>query len=160
MIYITKKMTKSRNDKMITSTMCERTEKPSTLNSEFLKHIGYFYRIHRERESGMEITIKTLRGDIFKVVCESGMMTVSELKSKIFELKKFPVEHQKLIFSGQILTDDSKTIQSVGIEAGSFVVRSTLCISISSYLYVSSLTRSLDHLLNTLTRSDDDRFVW
>jgi len=110
----------------------------------------------------MEITIKTLRGDIFKVVCESGMMTVSELKSKIFELKKFPVEHQKLIFSGQILTDDSKTIQSVGIEAGSFVVRSTLCISISIYLYIypHSLTRSLDHLLNTLTRSDDDRFVW
>jgi hypothetical protein len=109
----------------------------------------------------MEITIKTLRGDIFKVVCESGMMTVSELKSKIFELKKFPVEHQKLIFSGQILTDDSKTIQSVGIEAGSFVVRSTLCISISIYIYIypHSLDHSIIYSIHS-PRSDDDRFVW
>jgi hypothetical protein len=47
---MTKKMTKSTNDKMITSTMCVGTEKPSILNSEFLKHIGYFYHRERERE--------------------------------------------------------------------------------------------------------------
>eukprot|EP00971_Amphidinium_carterae_P017421 343504-Amphidinium_carterae.1 len=53
----------------------------------------------------MKITARPLKGDQFDIECEPDD-TVEQLKQKIAAAHpEFPVEQQKLIFCGKILTD-------------------------------------------------------
>mmetsp|Transcript_64828 Transcript_64828/g.154766 ORF Transcript_64828/g.154766 Transcript_64828/m.154766 type:complete len:326 (+) Transcript_64828:138-1115(+) len=55
----------------------------------------------------MKYTLKPLKGDSFEVEMDPEN-TVLELKKKVAELKPdFPVEQQKLIYSGKILNDEN-----------------------------------------------------
>mmetsp|Transcript_26844 Transcript_26844/g.61906 ORF Transcript_26844/g.61906 Transcript_26844/m.61906 type:complete len:315 (-) Transcript_26844:43-987(-) len=55
----------------------------------------------------VKYTLKPLKGDSFEVQIDAEN-TVLELKKKVAELKPdFPVEQQKLIYSGKILTDEA-----------------------------------------------------
>ncbi|XP_065183917.1 UV excision repair protein RAD23 homolog B-like isoform X2 [Sycon ciliatum] len=56
----------------------------------------------------MKVTLKTLKQQTFSIELEEGWK-VKDLKNKIADLKgdEFPVDGQKLIFSGKILHDDS-----------------------------------------------------
>mmetsp|Transcript_69716 Transcript_69716/g.130134 ORF Transcript_69716/g.130134 Transcript_69716/m.130134 type:complete len:316 (+) Transcript_69716:102-1049(+) len=55
----------------------------------------------------VKYTLKPLKGDSFEVEIDAEN-TVLELKKKVAEMKPdFPVEQQKLIYSGKILTDEA-----------------------------------------------------
>ncbi|KAG2146008.1 UV excision repair protein Rad23 [Suillus bovinus] len=68
----------------------------------------------------MKLTIKTLQQKIFQLEAE-GSETIADLKQKISNTQGHPVESQKLIFSGKILTDD-KTVASCEIKEKDFLV--------------------------------------
>ncbi|CAE7226093.1 unnamed protein product [Rhizoctonia solani] len=68
----------------------------------------------------MKITFKTLQQKQFQVDAEPSD-TVLQLKEKVKDAQGHQVEHQKLIYSGKILTDD-KTVESLGIKEKDFLV--------------------------------------
>jgi len=68
----------------------------------------------------MKITIKTTQQKIFQVEIESTE-SIAALKAKIQEAQGHPAAVQKIIYSGQILTDD-KTVESCGIKEKDFLV--------------------------------------
>ncbi|KAK0543038.1 UV excision repair protein rad23 [Tilletia horrida] len=68
----------------------------------------------------VRITLKPLSGGTFQLDAEPND-TIATLKSKINELKGHPVELQKIIFSGKILTDE-KTIGECNIKEKDFLV--------------------------------------
>ncbi|KAF8499636.1 hypothetical protein F5888DRAFT_1684189 [Russula emetica] len=68
----------------------------------------------------MKITIKTLQQKVFHVEADSAD-TISNLKEKINADQGHPVESQKIIYSGKVLSDD-KTIQSCEIKEKDFLV--------------------------------------
>merc|ERR1719289_240963 len=76
----------------------------------------------RPREDKMQITLKTLQQNTFKVEIAASE-TVAALKRKIEADKgdAFPAEGQKLIYAGKILADEN-TIESYKIEENNFVV--------------------------------------
>lgn len=49
-------------------------------------------------------------------------MTIKQLKEKIAEDMKTPVESQKLILMGKQLDDDAKTVTDYNIKEGDFIV--------------------------------------
>jgi hypothetical protein len=49
------------------------------------------------------------------------VLKVSDLKEKINKEKGYPVSHQKLIYSGTVL-DDNSTVASVNFKEGDFMV--------------------------------------
>jgi UV excision repair protein RAD23 len=68
-----------------------------------------------------KIVMKTLKGDNFEVEVDPSI-TIQDLKKKVSEVRtEFPADHQKLIYSGRILTDDS-TVAQAGVKPGEFVV--------------------------------------
>ncbi|KAF9531577.1 hypothetical protein CPB83DRAFT_848408 [Crepidotus variabilis] len=68
----------------------------------------------------MKITVKTTQQKVFQVEVEPAQ-TVADLKVKIQESQGHLAGGQKIIFSGQILTDD-KTVESCGIKEKDFLV--------------------------------------
>ncbi|KEP53408.1 UV excision repair protein RAD23 [Rhizoctonia solani 123E] len=68
----------------------------------------------------MKITFKTLQQKQFQVDAEPTD-TVLDLKQKVKDAQGHQVEHQKLIYSGKILSDD-KTVESLGIKEKDFLV--------------------------------------
>merc|ERR1719265_1153580 len=68
----------------------------------------------------MEISIKTIKGDIFKVPAVDADGTVAALKTKLAEMKP-EFENCKLIYSGKIL-DNANTVKSYNIGEGEFLV--------------------------------------
>ncbi|KAL5631573.1 hypothetical protein ACGC1H_007183 [Rhizoctonia solani] len=68
----------------------------------------------------MKITFKTLQQKQFQVDAELSD-TVLDLKQKVKDAQGHQVEHQKLIYSGKILSDD-KTVESLGIKEKDFLV--------------------------------------
>ncbi|KAI0028748.1 hypothetical protein K488DRAFT_57870 [Vararia minispora EC-137] len=68
----------------------------------------------------MKVTIKTLQQKVFSI--ETGDNdTVGDMKAKIAEQQGHPVESQKIIFSGKVLSDD-KNIASCNIKEKDFLV--------------------------------------
>lgn len=70
-------------------------------------------------DTTMTLTIKTVQGDSFSVTVGSET-TVIELKQRIEEEKKIPVDRQRLIFKGKVLKDQL-TLTSYG-ECGASVL--------------------------------------
>ncbi|KAJ1304433.1 hypothetical protein OPQ81_005580 [Rhizoctonia solani] len=68
----------------------------------------------------MKITFKTLQQKQFQIDAEPTD-TVLQLKEKVKDAQGHPAEHQKLIYSGKILSDD-KTVESLGIKEKDFLV--------------------------------------
>ncbi|KIP05586.1 hypothetical protein PHLGIDRAFT_128788 [Phlebiopsis gigantea 11061_1 CR5-6] len=68
----------------------------------------------------MKITVKTLQQKTFQLDAE-GSDTVADLKKKIEEDHGHPAATQKLIYSGQVLSDD-KTVGSCNIKEKGFLV--------------------------------------
>ncbi|KAI0302728.1 hypothetical protein BC826DRAFT_904156 [Russula brevipes] len=68
----------------------------------------------------MKITIKTLQQKVFNVESDPAD-TISNLKEKIQEQQGHPVESQKIIYSGKVLSDD-KTVESCNIKEKDFLV--------------------------------------
>mmetsp|Transcript_63753 Transcript_63753/g.151985 ORF Transcript_63753/g.151985 Transcript_63753/m.151985 type:complete len:376 (+) Transcript_63753:119-1246(+) len=69
----------------------------------------------------MKITARPLKGDGIEIEAQPED-TVAELKKKIAAVKsEFPVEQQKLIFCGKILTDDM-IVKDQNIKEGDFLV--------------------------------------
>ncbi|CAE6495872.1 unnamed protein product [Rhizoctonia solani] len=68
----------------------------------------------------MKITFKTLQQKQFQVDAEPSD-TILQLKQKVHESQGHPVEQQKLIYSGKILSDD-KTVESLGFKEKDFLV--------------------------------------
>jgi len=68
----------------------------------------------------MKVTIKTLQQDKFTIDAEPSE-TVLNLKEKIQKTKTHPVQLQKLIYSGKVLSD-SATLESCSLKETDFVV--------------------------------------
>ncbi|KAI0314923.1 hypothetical protein OF83DRAFT_1134570 [Amylostereum chailletii] len=68
----------------------------------------------------MKVTIKTLQQKVFTVDTEDTD-TILDLKNKIQESQKHPVDNQKIIFSGKVLADD-KIVASCNIKEKDFLV--------------------------------------
>ncbi|QRV94072.1 UV excision repair protein rhp23 [Ceratobasidium sp. AG-Ba] len=68
----------------------------------------------------MKLTFKTLQQKQFQIDAEPSD-TVLQLKEKVKESQGHPVETQKLIYSGKILSDD-KTVESLNIKEKDFLV--------------------------------------
>ncbi|KAH8119294.1 UV excision repair protein Rad23 [Phellopilus nigrolimitatus] len=68
----------------------------------------------------MLVTIKTLQQKVFKIDVEEEA-TVSDLKSKISSEHSHPVEQQKLIYSGKILSDTNQ-LKTYNIKDSDFIV--------------------------------------
>jgi len=68
----------------------------------------------------MKITVKTLQQKTFQLDAEPSE-TVADLKKKIEEGHGHPFATQKLIYSGQVLSDD-KTVESCNIKEKGFLV--------------------------------------
>ncbi|KZO98944.1 UV excision repair protein Rad23 [Calocera viscosa TUFC12733] len=68
----------------------------------------------------MQLTFKTLQQKQFKLDAEPTD-TVLDLKHKIAQEQDFPVEHQKIIYSGKILSD-TQTVEACKIKEKDFLV--------------------------------------
>ncbi|KAI0256377.1 hypothetical protein BJV78DRAFT_1368495 [Lactifluus subvellereus] len=68
----------------------------------------------------MKITVKTLQQKVFQIEADPTD-TVSDLKEKIKDQQGHPVEAQKIIYSGKVLSDD-KTVESCQIKEKDFLV--------------------------------------
>ncbi|RXK40639.1 UV excision repair protein Rad23 [Tremella mesenterica] len=68
----------------------------------------------------VKITLKTVQNKLFTVEAEEAE-TVGDVKRKIEESQTFPVEQQKIIYSGKILQDDT-SIGSLKIKEKDFLV--------------------------------------
>ncbi|WVO17521.1 UV excision repair protein Rad23 [Cryptococcus depauperatus] len=68
----------------------------------------------------VKITFKTVQNKLFTIDADDSN-TVADLKKKIQESQSFPVENQKLIYSGKILQDAS-TVESLRIKEKDFLV--------------------------------------
>ncbi|KAH9993259.1 hypothetical protein BJV77DRAFT_944577 [Russula vinacea] len=69
----------------------------------------------------MKITIKTLQQKVFHVGRGRSTDTIAVLKGKINADQGHPVESQKIIYSGKVLSDD-KTVESCEIKEKDFLV--------------------------------------
>ncbi|KAI9334089.1 hypothetical protein BDR26DRAFT_920988 [Obelidium mucronatum] len=68
----------------------------------------------------MQLTIKTIQQKSFTVEAE-GSHTIAQVKQAIEASQGFPVAHQKLIYSGKILSDDA-TVEASKITETQFLV--------------------------------------
>ena len=68
----------------------------------------------------MKLTVKNLKGDPFDVIVEPSD-TVKQVKDKIEEEQKIPVDAQKLVAIGKVMADD-KTIDEYKLKEGDFIV--------------------------------------
>jgi len=68
----------------------------------------------------MKITVKTLQQKVFQIEADPAD-TVLDLKEKIKDQQGHPVEAQKIIYSGKVLSDD-KSIESCQIKEKDFLV--------------------------------------
>lgn len=67
------------------------------------------------------IFIKGLNGSNDEIQGLESEMTVRDLKSKVQEKLGINMEEQTLIYTNEQLTDDTKTLEEIGIEFGSTV---------------------------------------
>ncbi|KAI9502024.1 UV excision repair protein rad23 [Coemansia spiralis] len=72
----------------------------------------------------MKLTLKTLQQKSFQVEVDGGD-TIQQVKQKVEESQGYPVETQKLIYLGKILTDE-KTVDEVQISEKEFMVVMTV----------------------------------
>jgi UV excision repair protein RAD23 len=68
----------------------------------------------------MKLTVKNLKGDPFDVMVEPSD-TVKQVKERIEEEQKIPVDTQKLVAIGKVMADD-KTIDEYKLKEGDFIV--------------------------------------
>ncbi|CUA74461.1 UV excision repair protein RAD23 homolog B [Rhizoctonia solani] len=69
----------------------------------------------------MKVAIRTLQQKMFEVEAEPEH-TVFNLKEKIGGVQGQPAEHLKLFYAGRTLTDDSKSVESLNLKEGSYLV--------------------------------------
>ncbi|THU75661.1 ubiquitin-domain-containing protein [Dendrothele bispora CBS 962.96] len=69
----------------------------------------------------MKVTIKTLQADSYQIDAEPTD-TIRVIKSKIEESQGFSARLQKIIFSGLILKDDDRTLESYGFSEDKFLI--------------------------------------
>jgi TusA-related sulfurtransferase len=62
--------------------------------------------------STIKLNIKQMRGPTLEVELDSPA-TVGDVKAKIAEKHSVPVEEQRLIFAGQVLDTDEKTLEEL-----------------------------------------------
>ncbi|CAE6516006.1 unnamed protein product [Rhizoctonia solani] len=69
----------------------------------------------------MKVAIRTLQQKMFEVEAEPEH-TVFNLKEKIGGVQGQPAEHLKLFYAGRTLADDSKSVESLNLKEGSYLV--------------------------------------
>jgi hypothetical protein len=82
--------------------------------------------------------MKTLSSGTFQLEAAEGD-TVSSLKAQISTEKGFPIELQKLIYSGKVL-DDARTVQSLNFKDKDFIVVMVGKVSLLALLSIHTQT--------------------
>jgi large subunit ribosomal protein L40e len=91
-------------------------------------------------QGSMQVLIKTMTGKIFAIDTEASE-SIGELKSRVAEVEKIPIEQQRLIFNGRQL-DDDRTLSDYDIQRGAQI---NLCLRLRGGMYHGTSGRSGFH---------------
>lgn len=75
-----------------------------------------------QKEAGMIVKVKTITGKIFSLPDLAPEADIKLLKQKIFETSQVSPDSQKLLYLGNLVSDENQTLKELGLNNGDFLV--------------------------------------